>query len=395
MSFIRITLFTVIALNLTLVRLVTADDLMEGRLASTEAYFSQLEKGKLTHDMDAQLAYMSYTDFISPFYSRGCAFDAWEMKNTPDRIIKYSLGFYSYGLASVALIDPKLRQFAGHNIDTAIAKMKCKKVWGDWEEDEFGSDPIIKQNVMYKGHLNLMYGLYQVVTGDKQYEAENIELTNIIVNELKENPYAGIVCEPDNYFAQCNSVAFLSLWIYDRLHGTSYKNYTKTWLTFLKENLIDPDTGAFYVAYHPRSHAVKPWVSAYTTAWTLSMIHGMDPKFSENLYPKFKEAFVDVYDDGRKARVRETTNTPDADGGVGAASAFTLLLAKEMGDKKLFDQLLNHIEPPAKPYIKSGILYYEKPNNLLFDEMLFLSKVHLGFGKLLNAPLVSAKEAVK
>lgn len=387
-----------IGLIITLVVAITttsmtgfANELIEGRLASTDDYFSQQEKGHLTADMDAQLAYMSYTDFISPFYSRGCAFEAWEMKKMPQRIIKYSLGFYAYGLASVALIDPKLKNFIGHNMDIAIAKMRCKHVWQDWEDDGFGDDPIAKENIMYKGHLNLMYGLYQMLTGDNQYEKDHKHLTNILVKEIEASPYAGIVCEPDNYFPQCNSVAYLSLWVYDRLHNTDYKEFTKPWLSFLQKALIDPKTGAFHVAYHPQSHSVKPWVSAYTTAWTLTMIHGLDPEFSERYYDDFKKTFVEVYDKGLKARVRETANTTDADGGVGMASAFTLLLAKEMGDKKLFDQLLNHIEPPAQPYIHSGILRYKAPTNLLFDEMLFVSKVHVGFGTLLNSPLTEKR----
>ena len=383
------TVSTVVLTCLTL--LCEASDLMKGRLASTDAYFNQLEKQKLTADMDAQLAYMSYTDFISPFYSRGCDFTAWEMKKVPQRFIKYSLGFYSYGLASVAVIDPKLRNFIAHNMDTAIAKMRCKHTWVDWEHDKFGSDPIAKHNIMYKGHLNLMYGLYQLLSGDRQYEEDFKKLTKILVSEIDASPYAGIVCEPDNYFPQCNSVAYLSLWVYDRIFGTNHRQYTKPWLEFLKKELIDPETGAFHVAYHPQSHSVKPWVSAYTTAWTLTMIHGIEPEFAEQYYPDFKKNFVEVYDDGRKARVKETLPTSDADGGVGMASMFSLLLAKEMGDKLLFDQLLNHIEPPGQPYIHSRILRYKTPTNLLFDEMLFISKVHVGFGTLINAPL--AKES--
>ena len=358
---------------------------IEGRLASTDAYFAQLEKHALTPDVDAHLAFMTFTDFVSPLYSRGCDFQAWHPKQMPNRILKYSLAWYAYGLASVAQINPDMRMFAGHAIDGAAAKMRCKEVWGDWEEDKFGTDPIKKDNIMYKGHLNLMYGLYQMVTGDTLYEKENKRVSKLIYDEIKSSPYAGIVCEPDNYFPQCNSVGYLSLWVYDRLHGTNYKEVTKPWLKFLEEDMIDPKTGTFYVAYHPLSGAVKPWVSGYTTAWVLTMINGMDPEFAKRYYPKFKETFIEVYEDGRKARVRETANTTDADGGVGAASTFTLLLAKEMDDKLLFDQLLNHLEPPAKPFIKSGILYYEKPSNLLFDELLFISKVHVGFGRLLNA----------
>ncbi|TVT48643.1 MAG: hypothetical protein FHP94_09040 [Denitromonas halophila] len=363
----------------------SAEDLFPGRLATTADYFAQRERHTVTPDVMAHLAYMNYTDFISPFYSQGCAFDAWDIKKTPQRIIKYSLAFYSYGLASVAMTDPKLRPLAAHAIDIATTKMKCKRVWEDWENDGFGNDPIEKQNIMYKGHLNLMYGLYQLVSGSRKYEAEHSHLTQIIHDEIKANPFAGALCEPDNYFVQCNSVAYLSLWVYDRLHGTNHKAATEPWLKFLKKDLIDPKTGAFYLSFHPESGTVKPWLSAYTTAWTLAMVHGMDPAFSERYYPAFKKTFVEVYDGGRKARVRETTNTPDADGGVGAASAFTLLLAREMGDQTLFDQLLNHLEPPAKPTITSAILNYEAPSNLLFDELLFLSKVHVGFGELLKA----------
>lgn len=371
----------------------TAAEPLPGRLASTDDYFAQREKHTLTPDVQAQLRYMNYTDFISPFYSRGCAFDAWTMKKMPPRIIKYSLAWYAYGLASVALTDPAMRPVAGHAIDIATAKMHCKQVWGDWEEDGFGSDPIIKQNVMYKGHLNLMYGLYQLITGDRKYEKENARLTRIMSKEMKANPYAGIVCEPDNYFVQCNSVAYLSLWVYDRLHGTHYKAATKDWLKFIEDELIDPKTGSFYLSYHPETGAVKPWQSAYTTAWALAMVHGMDPAFAERYYPKFKETFVEVYDEGRKARVRETTGTTDADGGVGAASAFTLVLAREMGDRELFEQLMNHLEPPAKPTIASGILHYAQPSNLLFDELLFVGKVHVGFANLLNAPPATVRPA--
>jgi len=366
---------------------VARPEAIAGRLASTDDYFSQLDRRSVTPDVNAQLAYMTYTDFISPLYSRGCDFEAWQPRGMPNRILKYSLAWYAYGLASVAVIDPKLQRFAGHGIDVATAKMRCKEVWGDWADDKFGTDPIKKDNIMYKGHLNMMYGLYQLVTGDKLYEAENIRLSKIIYGEIKASPYAGIVCEPDNYFPQCNSVGYLSLWVYDRLHGTNYRSVTKAWLQFLEKELIDPKTGAMYVTYHPRSKTVKPWESAYTTAWALTMIHGMDRSFAEKYYPNFKQTFVEVYDHGTKARVRETTNTTDADGGAGVASTFALLLSREMGDKQLFDQLLNHLEPPAQPYINSGILHYKKPSNLLFDELLFISKVHVGFGTLLTASL--------
>ena len=58
-----------------------------------------------------------------------------------------------------------------------IDKMKSKKVWGDWTEYGMGDDPISKGNIMYKGHLNLMYGLYQLMSGNEEYSEEYTWLT--------------------------------------------------------------------------------------------------------------------------------------------------------------------------------------------------------------------------
>ena len=56
--------------------------------------------------------------------------------------------------------------------------MKSKRVWGDWIAYGMGDDPISEGNVMYKGHLNLMYGLYQLMTGNEEFAHEYTWLTN-------------------------------------------------------------------------------------------------------------------------------------------------------------------------------------------------------------------------
>lgn len=107
-----------------------------------------------------------------------------------------------------------------------IEKMKPKKVWQVFVDFGFGADPIIYQNIMYKGHLNLMYGLYQLMSGDERYAREYTWLTDQIVKEMREHHKAGIyegaACEPNLYFAQCNSIGLLSLHIFDKLYGTKY-----------------------------------------------------------------------------------------------------------------------------------------------------------------------------
>lgn len=367
------------------------------RLTPTVEYFAQRETGKVTHDVAAQIKYLFYEDFEAPLYHPGGYFEPW--KGIPDRFIRYSLAFTSYALANVALIDPSLRPLAAHGIDFAIRKMKHKRIWQDWQEDGFGKqdvehatleDAVAKGNIMYKGHLNTMYGLFQLLSKDTRYQEEHKRLTKNIVDELEANPYAGIVCEPDNYFPQCNTVTYLSLFLYDRLHGTSYgEKHTKVWTEWLEKHLVDPQTGTLYLSYHPSLQSVKPYISAYTTAWSLVFIHGMDPAFAEKHYPDFKRTFLRISPDGRKAYVRETNDTEDQDS---LASCFALLLAKEMGDIETFDRLMNYLEEQAKPKFVNSQLVYENKTNFLLPELLLWAKVHVGTRALIEADWPGAQQ---
>ena len=174
-----------------------------------EDYFKQADEGALTPDMTAYIKWLTFETSKRPCIRRepisfcGMIF----LK----RHLKYMLAFASYGLVNSAYIDEKMRPFAIHALNYAIQKMKHEVVWVDWRNDGFGDDPIVSGNIMYKGHLHLMYGLYQLLTDDKRYEQEYKTLSDIIIRELNdEKTYTGFCCEPDNYFPQCNSIAFYS-----------------------------------------------------------------------------------------------------------------------------------------------------------------------------------------
>jgi Linalool dehydratase/isomerase len=320
------------------------------------------------------------------------------MEGIPDRFIRYSLAFMSYALANAALIDPSMRPLAAHGIDYAIQKMQRKRMWEDWQQDGFGKkdvehatlqDAVMHGNIMFKGHLNTMYALFQLLSNDRRYEKANRELTENIVGEIRKNPYAGIVCEPDNYFPQCNSLGYFSLILYDRIHGTHYGQFAKVWTDWLEKHLVDSETGALYVSYHPSLHTAKPYVSAYTTAWALTFIHGFDPAFAETHYSAFKKTFLRTSPDGKKAWVRETNDTEDYDS---YATCFTLVLAKEMADADTFDRLMNYLEEEGKPKLTNGQLVYENKTNFLFGEMMLWAKTNVGTRQLIEADWPGARK---
>jgi hypothetical protein len=182
----------------------------------------------------------------------------------------------------------------------------------------------------------------------------------------------------------------VSLALYDRIHGTSYADkYVKKWVEFMEKHLVDPKTGTLYLSYHPSLKTAKQFVSAYTTAWTLALVHGLDPAFAEKHYPQFKETFLRVSKDRKKAFVRETDDTEEKDS---LAMCQALLLAKEMGDHETFDRIMNTLEEEAEPKFVNGQLVYQKKSNPFLAEMLLWAKVHVGTKAMIEGDWPGAKK---
>ena len=95
---------------------------------------------------------------------------------------KYPLAFSTYAIPSVAVIDPERYQEVCDYLRKSLLLYKDTPVWDGWKRQGYG-DPITHANIMYKGHLNLIYGLYQLVSGSDEFEAEYKQLTKIIIDE--------------------------------------------------------------------------------------------------------------------------------------------------------------------------------------------------------------------
>ncbi|MFT5573551.1 MAG: hypothetical protein ACI9FR_002486 [Cryomorphaceae bacterium] len=137
-------------------------------MPNTANYFNVPPARQLQSDEVGQLR--SVTESFFKLSLSGDDFAGWNTEQ--QHFWKYSIAFAAYGLPSAMIIDPQHRPEYQALMDMMIWKMKSKKVWSDFTDRGFGSDPISVQNIMYKGHLNLMYGLYQLSTGDTRYARE-------------------------------------------------------------------------------------------------------------------------------------------------------------------------------------------------------------------------------
>ncbi len=350
-------------------------------LPDGEDYFKPIGERQLLEDEKGQWEY-AYHQY-SKLEVTGDEFKGWD-KDLQNHW-RYAIAFAAYGMPSLCLVAPEEAGPAKHMMAIMIDKMKSKKVWRDFVDYGMGPDPISYQNIMYKAHLNLMYGLYQLISGDERYAKEYTWLTRQILAEMrkhhKEGRYEGANCEPDRYFAQCNSISLLSLHIYDKLYGTRYTENEVQWtLDFVRQKMTDPETGLFYYVYHPTRDSVDPYLSGYTNAWTLAALKIFDPEYYAELYDVWKKTFVKEI--GPYAMVREV---PDG-GPSQRAHMFGLWASKEFKDVALFTKLRNAIDKQAELYRDGETTEYKyrKANNQLYNAGLLWIKLHVGFDTIIN-----------
>lgn len=297
---------------------------------------------------------------------------------------KYSIAFSAYGIPSAMIIDPDNKRDYQALMDMMIWKMKSKKVWGDFTPRGFGTDPISIQNIMYKGHLNLMYGLYQLATGDQRYAREYTWLTLKIAEEMRlhhQGYYEGVTCEPNAWFPECNTIGMLSLHIYDKLYATQYTENEIQWsLDFIMSRMRDPDTGLFYRAYLPNQDMVKQQIRGYNNAWIMSFLSPFLPEEMQALYPQYKLQLTESLGPYASALL-EVGGEPDE-----IALVFGMWAAKEFNDPELFGKLRNSIDKfgGLGPEKVSGGLNYTGPQGKLVNGVVLSSKMHVGWSAILN-----------
>lgn len=136
---------------------------------------------------------------------------------------------------------PALRTVFKPLVRQLIQKMLRRDVWGYWFLTSHGNvvtdpslkelrkpwaDPVIKENIMYSGHLLLMISLYAMLFDDDEFEKEDSivfkwdpvffgfgpenfkyctqTLQKVILDEMEKNNWVGVCCEPNVVFIICN-----------------------------------------------------------------------------------------------------------------------------------------------------------------------------------------------
>lgn len=371
-------LLIVAGLGLLLIGLLVA--FLPLNMPASERYFDLPPARQLQVDERGQLEHTKRT--YQYLANTGDDFKDWDVGH--QGFWKYTIAFSAYGIPSAMIIDPASADEYALLLDNMIWKMKSRKVWGDFTDRGFGPDPISVQNIMYKGHLNLMYALYQLSTGDTRYAREFTWLTQQIAEEMRmhhEGFYEGVTCEANAWFVECNTIGMLSLHIYDKLYGTQYTENEVQWsIDFIFDRMTDPATGLFYKSYHPNHDTVTRMVRGYNNAWILTFLNPLLPEKMAALYPAFKQHLTSEL--GPYATVRYEIDGPmDL-----TAHLFGLWAAKEFDDVALFAKFRNAIDKfgGLGTDTETGGMSYRIAESLLINGSVAAAKMHLGWAEVIN-----------
>ncbi len=214
---------------------------------------------------------------------------------TPDGGYRYQLAFLSYSLCSVISAAPELKSEGRALFVCLVQKMEHPAVRAYWNASGFDGDALERENVMYRGHLNLMYGLARQFFGETCFDSHFQALSARLAHDLSgERP---ICCEPDHLFLQCNSVALLSLYLHDRSFGTTYASLAPRVLAWARLRMPLAGTSLVREDFRPSTGQSSADRAGYANAWVIAFLSAL-PSLkadTEQMYHDWKTTFIDFH----------------------------------------------------------------------------------------------------
>jgi len=279
----------------------------------------------------------------------------------------------------MALSDDSMKDFAIEYIDKAVEKCKTDRIHSRYSE-QFGNifdpDSDVQGNVLYLGHLNLMMGALQLLSGtDKNSDLQKRITDTLSENILSEESYH---IETEKYckWPADNVVGLASIDLYDFLNKTDHSEAISKWKEWTLENNID-DNGLMYSHINTITNKPNEEARGCAMGWNIAFISMFDKEFSSDLYDNYKNTMIDPLlgipfvrewlTDGHKMNV---DSGPVIYGRGFVASAFGIAASKANHDEETFSSLSLAAEIASLPYET-------------FTEKGYLSNVSLGESVLL------------
>ena len=359
---------------------------------------------------------------------------------------RYQIAFITYTLALQQYhYTPAYRELYRDTMRRLMERMIQKPVWEFWEttsktEKQYDPDwdgpiagwrdPVRKQNIMYSGHVAHMATLYEMFYRDFRWDAPGAltfrwdeqeafeydlpKLMQVLHDQMANNPWGGIECEPNAVFPECNQHPVLAFMLYDHTRGTNLTAAAARFKELIdRAPMFDPETHEVVAWYRvkqgdvlsnsnpdvgmPQELLVRPMVwlglvtfnSASACGWTGAFLHGWQPALVERHYPYQKAHHVKSDDTPIGIRLEMEKFAPQL--GIG----YFATLAAEVGDGETAEKLLAYADARYEPVWEHGRLRYPRrleakkfPTHNLTGKLLALARAnrHDGIRQLHQEP---------
>ncbi|KAJ6541708.1 hypothetical protein B0H19DRAFT_322123 [Mycena capillaripes] len=343
--------------------------------------------------------------------------------------LRYQLATMAYAAGTAHYHRlPALRSVFKPLFEALIGKMLNREVWAYWyltsqsgvmpdpdiqELRKPWPDPVVKENIMYSGHLLLMLALHGMLFDDDKYDAPDAlvfewkpifwgmgperfsytrtTLQETILKEMERENYMGVCCEPNCVFVVCNQFPLVAMRYNDIRNGTNIvdgvlEKYTAAW----KSNRgFQQDDGLFISFYRQKQNQRIPAGGVGFTAWACTFMNGWNSEEVHALYSAQSLGFLSkVPEESRvnvnstavghalRALVKEEGADPDAPATIRKARelagppqirefarpdfGYVSQWASEVADDATVEGLLRHADTLLNPTWERGGLFYPR-----------------------------------
>ncbi|KAH8678507.1 hypothetical protein BX600DRAFT_376861 [Xylariales sp. PMI_506] len=320
------------------------------------------------------------------------------------------LDAYRYQLATMAYATglahyhrlPALRGPLKDLMRNLIGKMLERGVWGYWFLASLGgnsldpsrteyrkpwADPVVRENIMYSGHLLLMISLYAMLFDDDEFEQPNSmafkwdplfigfgpqtfnystkSLQQAILDEMERNGWMGVCCEPNAVFVVCNQFPMIAMRYNDSRWNTEIisevlPKYTTAWR---RKGGMCGNNGQYRDMWLVKQDMLLDAQEFAFSAWANAFMNTWNSKFVKDNYVHQAQGYIvssklDNHDEVIlnppivAAEFRKIVQDTDKDLNAGEAQVQALKRAKE----KLLSGELASKYPYTKPILGYAIL---------------------------------------
>jgi hypothetical protein len=194
------------------------------------------------------------------------------------------------GYCQLAAIHPDQTDWCRTRSAACIRRLQLPAIRAFDAQSWNGEDPLASLSgdnghAAYLGYLNLLLGMHRKAFGEEEtVTALNNRITAALIRRMANSPTGLIQTYPGETYPVDNCFVAGSIGLHQSLTGQPTSAALKTWLTNIREHVIDPDTGLLIQAVEQRDFTPLDEPRGSGTVLGLLAVRYADPELARELY---------------------------------------------------------------------------------------------------------------